>query len=402
MKHRVPDADPVQFDVALQSGSWRLVRRLVVAMAAKREDISPPPIKRMRMSGNESAVTNATSSVQRDRLSIYSWYVNGIDSLVQRPITSFFKPAGSVHVSSRSPPPIGLRDVLRRYSWPSMLFLQEVKIAPDDASTKRVVEMAIQPGADEPSDAPSYKAFFSLPKDKYNARGFGRKVYGVCSIVQQDFCDAYVEKVREVDWDLEGRFLVCETRPMQSVPKLAIFNLYAVNGTDAPYKDPDTGKPFGTRHGRKLRVHKLLQAECKALLSRGFQIVLAGDFNVARASNDGHPNLRTSPKQHCVNRADFEARFFHRGDGSEKPEKGECEDDEGLGLVDSFRHLHGDKAGYTYYPRGKEFGKSCDRVDMILTSASLKHRIAQAGIHETAADRGTSDHVPLYIHLRSC
>lgn len=377
-------------------------------MAARRDDISPPPVKRRRVSSgsNSGPSKTATSDVQRERLSIYSWNVNGIDPLVQRPITSFFKPAGSAHNSSRPPTPTRLRDVLRRYSWPSMLLLQEVKIAPEDASTKRAVEVAIQPGVDEPPDAPSYKAFFSLPKDKYNARGFGRKVYGVCSVIRQDFFDAHVERVREVDWDLEGRFLVCETKSIQSLPKLAIYNLYAVNGTDAPYKDPDSGRPFGTRHDRKLRVHKLLQAECQALMSRGFQIVLAGDFNVARAPIDGHPNLRTSPKQHCINRADFDARFFHRGtalgDDSEKAEKGgEVEDDEGLGMVDSFRHLHGDKAGYTYYPRGRGFGTSCDRVDMILTSASLKDRIAEAGIHETADDRGTSDHVPLYIHLLS-
>ncbi|KAK4505598.1 hypothetical protein PRZ48_003561 [Zasmidium cellare] len=379
-------------------------------MAARdQDDISPPPIKRRKMS-NSSPPSKTSSGVQRDELRIYSWNVNGIDPLVQRPITSFFEPRGNVRGSSGSTVSTGLRDVLRRYSWPTLLFLQEVKIAPGDESAMKAVERAIQPSADEPEEAPSYKAFFCLPKDKYNARGFGRK-YGVCNIIRQDFFDAHVERVREVDWDLEGRFLVCETKPFQSLPKLAIINLYAVNGTDAPYKDPDTGKPFGTRHDRKLRVHRLLQAECQALSSRGFQIVLAGDFNIARAPIDGHPNLRMYPKQHCVNRADFEARFFRRGTrlggGSEGAEKRDTvegdggEVDEGLGMIDSFRHLHGDKAGYTYHPRGKSFGTSCDRVDMILTSSSLRDHLAEAGIHETPADRATSDHVPLYISLLS-
>jgi len=30
--------------------------------------------------------------------------------------------------------------------------------------------------------------------------------------------------VREVAWDLEGRFLVCETEAREYVPRLAIFN----------------------------------------------------------------------------------------------------------------------------------------------------------------------------------
>lgn len=377
-------------------------------MAASRNDISPPPITRRKMSNN-GPPARETSDVQLDHLSIYSWNVNGIVPLVQRPITSFFEPRGSIHGSNSSAPSTGLRDVLRRYSWPTLLFLQEVKIAPGNDSTMKAVERAIQPGVDEPPGAPFYRAFFCLPKDNYNARGFGRKVYGVCSIIRQGFFDAHVERVREVDWVREGRFLVCETKAIGSLPKLAIVNLYAVNGTDAPYKDPDTGKPFGTRHDRKLQVHKLLQAECQALMSRGFQIVLAGDFNVARAPIDGHPNLRTFPKQHCINHDDFEARFIHRGtalgDGSEGAEKSgdgdDGDDGDGLGMVDSFRHLHGDKAAYTYHPRGKGFGMSCDRVDMILTSASLRDHLAEAGIHETRADRGPSDHVPLYITLLS-
>lgn len=366
-------------------------------------DISPPRIKRRRVS-RESPVAETATDAKPDELTIYSWNVNGIGPLVQRPITSFFEPSSSAGGSKGSTFSTGLRDTLRRYSWPTMLFLQEVKIAPEDASTLRAVERAVLPSADDPPESPSYKAFFCLPRDKHNARGFGRKVYGVCSIIREAFFNAHVERVREVDWDLEGRFLVCETRSVGLLPPLAIFNLYAVNGTDAPHKDSRTGEPSGTRHDRKLQVHKLLQAECQSLLSRGFQIVLAGDFNIARAAIDGHPNLRTFPKQHCVNRADFETRFFDcsttLGDDSVNAERdGAGEGESRLAMVDSFRHLHGRKAGYTYHPRGKAFGASCDRVDMILTSVSLKDRLAQAGIHETPADRGPSDHVPLYITL---
>lgn len=47
-------------------------------------------------------------------------------------------------------------------------------------------------------------------------------------MVRTDFYDAVVERVREVEWDVEGRFLICETRAFGSFPKLAIVNVYAV------------------------------------------------------------------------------------------------------------------------------------------------------------------------------
>lgn len=69
-------------------------------------------------------------------------------------------------------------------------------------------------------------------------------------------------------------------------------------------------------------------------------------------------------------------------------------------MIDSFRHLHPLQAGYTYYPRHTEFGRSCDRVDLIMLSRSLKPCLISAGIMATPADRGPSDHVPLYAELQ--
>jgi exonuclease III len=111
--------------------------------------------------------------------------------------------------------------------------------------------------------------------------------------------------------------------------------------------------------------------------------------------------------QHCINRADFEEKFF--GDASveeieSRPsESNEKDTNAGLGMIDSFRHLHPQQKGYTFYPRlqgGAKFGDSCDRVDMILLSRTLRDSLVSAGMHETSADRGTSDHVPLYATLQ--
>ena len=360
-------------------------------------EISPPLSKRRKLSTSE----DTPSALAGLGITIYSWNVNGIAPFVQPSITSFFKFEDG-RDSKRIVPQASLRDFLRRHGWPTVLFLQEVKINPDDVTTIHAVEKAARRHPSEPSSAFDYEAHFCLPTDKYNARGFGRKVYGVCSLVRKDFKEQYVEKIREVAWDSEGRVLVIETRATANLPKLALFNIYAVNGTEQPYKDPNTGKVIGTRHDRKLRFHAVLQAECRALEAEGFGVILGGDLNIARTTADGFPNLRTFPKQHCVNRADFEARFFLdplRHDHSLDKEDTKNGTDSGLGMVDTFRYLHPDQRSYTFYPRLKTFGESCDRIDMVIISRSLKDNLRIAGMHETAGERGPSDHVPLYAGL---
>ena len=193
--------------------------------ALKRSSISPPPTKRRKTRGAATRLGQAANS-DLEQLTIYSWNINGIGPFIQRSITSFFKPPEG---SSQAPEPnsSSLRDVLRRLEWPKMLFLQEVKIREDDVSTKAAVERSVLP--DEGVDEPSYKAFFCLPSDNHNARGFGRKVYGVCSLIRTDFFESFVSSVRKVDWDAEGRFLVCETKATDYTRPLAIFNVYAVS-----------------------------------------------------------------------------------------------------------------------------------------------------------------------------
>lgn len=366
--------------------------------------LSPPRSKRRKL----SAETEDPPKWFHHGLTVYSWNINGISPFIQQPITSYFKPAsGKGRSNIKGGQTTSLRAFLRRHGWPTILCLQEVEINPDDNATIHAVQTAVRRQANESATAPEYRAEFCLPSDKFNARGFGRKVYGVCSIVREDFNDVYVDSIRPVKWDAEGRFLVLETKPKTSIPKLAIVNIYAVNGTDHPYRDPITGKESGTRHDRKLQVHALLQRECRDLEARGFGVVLAGDMNIARAPVDGHPNLRTFPKQHCLNRADFETRFFSdstvvKHDASDKevtPPGFESDKDISLGMIDTFRHLHPDRKSYTYYPRTKPFGESCDRVDMIMVSKGLEDNLKDAEIHETPSERGPSDHVPLYVRL---
>ncbi|KAI9711208.1 MAG: hypothetical protein M1820_002195 [Bogoriella megaspora] len=411
--------------------------------------VSPPPLKRRRLSSLEPEKRKRSLSLEsREQsdginLRVFSWNVNGIEPfiqhIVQKPIDAFFKPrsttaSASTDKSSNIAPKADLRAFLRRQAYPTILFLQEVKMAPTDTKAQRAVHTAINPplsslgtkrtlpNEDVRFDEPTYTAHFNLPTDPYNATGFGRKVYGVASLIRDDFTGKCVKRVRNVDWDAEGRIQVIEThiplRYSSTSPsvtdggslKLAIFNVYLVNGTSHPYKSSSTGEVIGTRHDRKREVHRLLQKECREMMDEGWEVLIAGDVNVARSELDGWPRLRTSPEEHVVNRADFERRFFEAGKGTHGDVEGkdagnDVEGGEGLDLVDSFRWMHGRRRGYTYYPRGSEWGSSCDRVDQIMLSKGLlgnsggSCRLKQADILESSQERGPSDHVPLFVEL---
>jgi exonuclease III len=294
-------------------------------------------------------------------------------------------------------PPANLRGFLHRHDWPSILFLQEVKIASKDTKTQDAVKAAVNSKlASEASaehEGPVYAAHFTLPNDPYNARGLrgSGKVYGVCSILRQDLRKKYKVNVRTVDWDMEGRISVVELTGSSS--KLAIFNIYAVNGTDNPYRDTATGVVRGTRHDRKLEVQRLLMQECMRLEKNGWDVLLGGDMNVAPDARDGHPKLRTFPQQHVVNRSNFHETLL---EGKTKDSN-----NKGLNGVDVWRRMHGNERRYTYYSRGREWGTSCDRVDYFVAGRSLWERgmVKGSGISNSEAERGPSDHCPIWVDV---
>ena len=240
----------------------------------------------------------------------------------------------------------------------------------------------------------SYAVHFSLPRDRYNARGFGGKVYGVATLVRSDGMTSDAS-VRKPDWDLEGRVLILELGARRTV----VFNVYAVNGTENAYRNPRTGMVSGTRHERKRAFHAELAGECRGYEERGWWVIVAGDMNVARGPEDGWPGRRMG-EQHVGNRADFE-RHFTNGE-------------HGLGMLDSFRELHGGERKYSYRSRGVEWGASADRVDMVLVSrdavssgsdedgkgeVKTAGALTEADILDDEPSRGPSDHVPLYATI---
>jgi exonuclease III len=182
----------------------------------------------------------------------------------------------------------------------------------------------------------------------------------LCSIIRSVLSLKFNNtKVWTVDWNREGRVSVVELD--SPALKLFLFNIYAVNGTDKPYRDPSTGAVAGTRHDRKLAFHALLMRECKALEASGREVLIAGDINVAPDVRDGYPKLRTFPPQHVINRTDFLSKFLGRGEGAE----------DGMNGVDVWRKMHEDERRYTYFSRAREWGSSCDRVDYVIVSRRL-------------------------------
>lgn len=348
-----------------------------------------PPVTRRRASPLAKDISgieaNGTSTRDISHFNVFSWNVNGIGLLLQKPL--------SFDGSAKYP----LRAFLERHNWPALLCLQEVKIAANDLATQRAVNLAANAGL--VSDEPEYCVFFSLPRDKFNATGFGGKVHGVATLVRRDVATSGIDVglydgrdrkavrtvTKAVPWDLEGRVLVTLVPDYTTGRKLAVINGYWVNGTENPYRDPVTSEVSGTRHDHKLRFHQHMLDECRRLEKEDYQVVLVGDMNIAPARIDGHPNLRTSPVRHVINRADFNKKFLG---------------EEGWG-IDVFREVHGSQKKYTYHPRRGEWGASCDRVDLVVAGRSLMDGEAVVGcdIEDSFGERGHSDHVPLWVSI---
>jgi exonuclease III len=352
----------------------------------RKSTISPPPLKRKRLSPPVAHASTAESPANNpSTMRLFTWNINGISPFLQQPITSYFK--ATVNSSPKdTTEQTSLRGFLARHNWPEIVFLQEVKINPTDTKTQDAVRRIANtplPTETPSSSATSYEVHFTLPRDQHNARGFGGKVYGIASLIRSDFSSSQASRVRDVEWDVEGRVHVVEL----STSRIAALNVYAVNGTMNPYRSPRTGAVVGSRHDRKLEFHRSLLEEALRLEKQGWHVVVAGDLNVARDARDGRPRLRTFPAQHCRNREDFNDKFFE-GQG-------------GMGAVDVWRELKGGERRYTYFPRGSEWGSSCDRVDLIISSRILcqKGRIKRTGILDSEEERGPSDHVPLWVEI---
>jgi exodeoxyribonuclease-3 len=246
---------------------------------------------------------------------------------------------------------------------PDVLCLQEVRVRPQDEALVARMHAAL----------PGFTCHASLNRDPHNGRFRGGRAYGVATWLRA----ALDATPLRLAWDTEGRVIVCALPTL----RLAIINVYAVNGTARPHWDDERGGPHGDRHQFKQRFIERLGDEARALQAGGLELVLVGDWNVSRTRQDAAPRLRTE-EPHATARRRFNEEFMG-----------------GLQLADAFRHLHPEARAYTWFNPRSRHRLDAARVDFALLGEPLLPRLAGAGIEADPSLRPGSDHAPLWIEL---
>jgi exonuclease III len=163
--------------------------------------------------------------------------------------------------------------------------------------------------------------------------------------------------------------------------KLAIVNVYALNGTDRPHINA-SGRVRGTRHERKREFMRLLAGEIESLRSAGQEVIVVGDVNISRSHVDCYPRLRTEPP-HALARRQLNEEWITR-----------------LDVVDVMREWYGEHAKvYTWFVRGKTLGTDAARVDLIFVERKFwdARRVLDVGVKMERVSMWRSDHCPMWI-----
>jgi exonuclease III len=261
---------------------------------------------------------------------------------------------------------LGLRQIVALLGKPDLLCLQEIRLRPQDQASIERARAAL----------PDYEAHFSLNRDTENASFRGGRAHGVVTYQRVGLGGEH----SLLPWDREGRVLITRLASQ----RLAVVNVYAVNGTAKPYFDHELGRVEGDRHAFKRRFNRRLMQTCAELRLQGWQLLLIGDWNISRAAIDTVPRLRTE-EPHALARRLFNEEFMP-----------------GLDVVDAFRQLHPDARKYTWFHRNAPPGRlDAARVDFALLSAGLLPQLEAAEILDDEALRFGSDHAALLVRLRT-
>ncbi len=167
------------------------------------------------------------------------------------------------------------------------------------------------------------------------------------------------------EYDQEGRFIITEH------PQFDLYNIYFPNG--------------GSGEERHLFKQKFLQdllAHLQEQLSKGRNLIVAGDYNIAHTEIDVYDPVR------LANESGFLPEERAWMDSLYK-----------LGFIDSFRHFHpAEKERYSWWSY-RELARQQNRgwrIDYICVSEGLKKHLYQGDILDSVEG---SDHCPVVAEL---
>jgi len=151
--------------------------------------------------------------------------------------------------------------------------------------------------------------------------------------------------------------------------------LYLPNGNPQP----------GPKFDYKLAWFERLQRHASALLKTGHPVLLAGDYNVVPTDDDiyGTASWKDNALLHPAARAAYQKLLKQ-------------------GWSDVVRELHPAQAPYTFwsYLRNRWARDAGMRIDHVLVSPALRHRVSAAGVDKAVRGlEGSSDHAPVWVEL---
>ena len=240
-----------------------------------------------------------------------------------------------------------IKEYLKKFS-PDVMMMQEIK-------------------TEDP--AFPYDNFSSLD---YECHVFGQKSYNGVAIISK-------HKLENVRIDLikdklkQSRIISAEIKHKKK--NIQIINIYTPNGN-----------PVNTeKYSYKKEWLDNLIKQLKTLLKKNENIILGGDFNILPTAEDAY-NIKV-----------FEDDALYRLEIRKK-----LREIINLGFHDAYRHIHGDKEGYTYwdYMRGAWQKNNGLRIDHFLVSSSLLNIIKNVNINKDPRGKEKpSDHTPIEIEL---
>ena len=240
-----------------------------------------------------------------------------------------------------------IKDYLKKYS-PDIVLMQEIK-------------------TEDPTFP--YDDFSSL---NYESHVFGQKSYNGVAIISK-------HKLENVRLDLikdklkQSRIISAEFKYKKK--NIQIINIYTPNGNPV-----DTEKYTY----KKEWIDSLIK-QLKSLSKKNENIILGGDFNIIPSAEDVY-NVKS-----------FEDDALYRLEIRKK-----LREMINLGFHDAYRHINGDKEGYTFwdYMRGAWQKNNGMRIDHFLVSNSLLNIVKNVKINkDPRAKEKPSDHTTIEIEL---